>query len=613
MDHPDAGTGGWVMMARWTQAGTVLDRASDSLEEPWPLDELGKLSVGARIRALRTQRGWSTQDLAKQVQRAGGGEVLNRTTIWKLENGRRRLQAEEAAVFARALEVPVEVLLEPGLGGSPADAESTDHPERRDEERNSASPPGNGGQQPLGGAWRIEYDGIISALDSARGPHFWLVTAPPGLGKTALVSQLSEELTRGANGWRANRIDLREQSPKTRADIGALLALLFQLKPQQVSDDAAGYRAIAKELARQGRPFLCVLDSAEGLSGDTSKRLRSALSEIYQRVEGTASRRARLALIVASRLDDDWLGVIPAPPLAVLSVAECGTEFIEGRLRALAARSEREYSTAELTRMATLVHEVTAGLPALLDPVLKWIEDEEWLELKRLRDHDVFELLAGRYIDDSLLAPDSIFPRDAEASQERQKAVRAAIRYLVRYRFFTWSHVRQYIKRDDAFRRLLINANWQDADLWAALSGMALLKRPLDEPWQEFQWAIRRLLYRHFYVSAEESARAHAEAADFIAELTIELRGKEQVVSFVEGLWHTASALRLRGSGDIAEQLRNFVRTGAGMLRKSYAYSAIDLPSYAAQRIRGDAELQDTIGDLNGLADELINIVMTGE
>jgi hypothetical protein len=142
---------------------------------------------------------------------------------------------------------------------------------------------------------------------------------------------------------------------------------------------------------------------------------------------------------------------------------------------------------------------------------------------------------------------------------------------------------------------------------------MALLKRPLDEPWQEFQPAIRRLLYRHFYPSAQESARAHTESAAFIAELTAELTGKEQVVSFVEGLWHTASALRLSESADRAEGLRSFVSHLAGMLQKPYAYSAADLPTYAAQRIRGDAELQDAIADLDGLADEITDIVMTGE
>ena len=591
------------MMAQRGQAGTVLDRVSDSLEEPWPLAELGKLSVGARIKALRLQRGWSTQELAEKVLRAGGGEVLNRTAIWKLENGRRRLKAEEAAFFARALDVPLEILFEPLSDGSADDADHTDDAENGHARRDSAEPSEDGLQGPLEAARRAERDGIINALDSARGPHFWLVIAPPGLGKTTLVSQLSEELTQGATGWLPNRVDAREQNPETRRDVGALLALLFGLESERVSDDAAGYRAIAKELARQGKPFLCVLDSAETLSRDTSKRLRSALSDIYHRVEDTASRRARLALIVASRLDDDWLGVIPPPSLAVRSVAECGTEFVEDRLRALAARSEREYSKAELIRMAELVHETTAGLPAVLDPVLEWIDDEQWLELERLRDHDVFESLVGGYINGSLLAPDSIFPRDTEVPEERLAVVRAAIRYLVRYRFFTWSHVQNHLKADEAFRRLLADANWQHADFWAALSGMALLRRPLDEPWQEFQPAIRRLLYRHFYPSPRESARAHAEAVHFIAELTTELRGKEQVVSFVEGLWHKASALRLSGAEEQAGQLRSFVSSRAGTLQKPSAYSAADLPSYAAQRIRGDAELQEAIADLNGLVD----------
>ena len=600
------------MMARWSQAGTVLDRVSDSQERPRLLAELEGPSIGARIRALRLERGWSTQELSEHARLASGSDVLNRTTVWKLENGRRRLQAREAAALARALDVPLDLLVPASGGAHGANPGSHSRPPGDGRERFSPVEDEQEGEPDV--VRRVEHDWIAKALSSARGPHLWLVIAPPGLGKTTLVTQLGAELTQGSAGWRVSRVDLRELDAAERTNADSLLNRLFLLDEDQKSSDAAGrHRSIAKELARQGKPFLCVLDSAELLSRDTSKGLRAALSDIYRLVEETGSRRARLGLIVASRLGDDWLGVSPPPPLAVLSVGECGTEFIEDRLEILAARSERVYSRAEMTRMAELVHETTAGLPAVLDPVLEWIEGEQWLELERLRTPEVFESIASDYIGGSLLAPDSIFPRDPQMSEQRLTLMRAAIAYLVRYRFFTWSHVQHHLASSETFRRLLTEAKWQNADFWAALSGMALLKRPLDEPWQEFQPAIRRLLYRHFYAAPHDRAAAHAEAADFVADLTIELTGKEQVVSFVEGLWQTASALRLNGSKHRREELRDFVRTSLGQLRKQPAFLAADLASYTVKRIRNDAELQDAIGDLDGLTDQLIDLAMTGE
>jgi len=89
--------------------------------------------------------------------------------------------------------------------------------------------------------------------------------------------------------------------------------------------------------------------------------------------------------------------------------------------------------------------------------------------------------------------------------------------------------------------------------------------------------------------------------------------GTDQVVGLVEGLWHNAAALRLEESAGVRDKLRKNASELGGALRESVSYSVPDLRSYAARRILADAELQETIGDKDGLADELADIVIARE
>jgi hypothetical protein len=259
--------------------------------------------------------------------------------------------------------------------------------------------------------------------------------------------------------------------------------------------------------------------------------------------------------------------------------------------------------------LAAFVHGVTAGLPPLLEPFLSWIGNEQWLGINRLENADVFESLAGPYVRDTLLAPHSLFPRAVRVPPEQLAAVRSAISLLVRYRFFTRSHVRHHLDTDDEFQESLKRAGWQADDLWLALSGMALLKKPLDELWQEFHPAIRRLLFRHYYPSDEQRAAAHRDAGEYLAEWADAQPRKERVIGRVEGLWHAVSALHLEGADSVRERLLTAaVKAGTG-LDVSETYPLSDFSAYAADRITHDAELQAAIAD-TGLAAQLTDTVL---
>jgi TIR domain len=87
---------------------------------------------------------------------------------------------------------------------------------------------------------------VMQGLTDAVGPHFWLVTAPPGLGKSGFLRRLSAQLTsRRPSGWTMRLIDLRDQPSDVRGNAGVLLTRLFgrpitpDADPEALQDFAA--------------------------------------------------------------------------------------------------------------------------------------------------------------------------------------------------------------------------------------------------------------------------------------------------------------------------------------------------------------------------------------
>jgi hypothetical protein len=223
--------------------------------------------------------------------------------------------------------------------------------------------------------------------------------------------------------------------------------------------------------------------------------------------------------------------------------------------------------------------------------------------MERLESEQLFRELAEPYIKDSLLAPDSLFPLNHSQADTHAGAVTPsmalehALRILAPYRLFTQSHLSFYLARDTGLSTSLSALSWTIEDLWRAISGSALLKRPLNEPWQEIPGAIRRLLFRHYYLSKSECIAAHQEAREFMALWADQQNGKEQIVGLVECLWHEAAALRLEPSLILASDLIDSASRLSRGLRRSAAYTEEELREFAAERIIGDEEFQNTIGD----------------
>jgi len=455
---------------------------------------------------------------------------------------------------------------------------------------------------------------VVHGLTNAGGPHFWLITAPPELGKTWFLNQLSENVQKDEpEGWVTRLVDLGERSPDILTRPGEILAGLLGLD-WAPDDQPETLRDLAQRISIGGMSYLCLLDSAEQLPEETISALRSRLSRIYGFVEETGAIDVRLTLVVASRRDDKWRWIAPEPRLEPLSLTEFSPNVVVHALTDMADQTKHRFGPMYFQRKGELVHCLSEGLPALLVGCLQWIHEAQWLELdQRLASQDLFKKLATPYIEGKLLSHDSLMPGMNEPSSVASQLLKKALWAVVPYRFFTLSHLHHHLDTDDDFQRGMEYLRWHPEDLWTVISGTALLKRPLHEPWQKLHDAIRRILYKHFYSTTEERIASHREAHAFMKIWADKQTGTEQLMGIVECLWHEAEVLRMEKSSETAAVLMESARKLAQALQSSSAYTIRELQASTIERMQVDKEFQDSIKHIDGLMDSLAHIIATAQ
>jgi transcriptional regulator with XRE-family HTH domain len=464
-----------------------------------------------------------------------------------------------------------------------------------------------------------EVERVLYNLSSPAGSRFWLVTSPPGLGKSRFLEQLAAKVGESAaGGWFTTAVDLRQDAGSRQHDALGVVRKLFGIEPPQSAgpddDPDAVLPSIAQMIIRKGQPWLCLLDSAELLPPSVIAQLRQYLSKIYRLIQDAGNPDARLALVVASGRDDGWKGLWPSPQPTILALDGFSSGAIQSALEGLASGMQAVHSLHELRRAATLVQQVSEGVPGLVEQILEWIEAEEWVAIERLNSTQFFEQVVRPYVRDRLLARALLLPAagaQPESAATRSDTLLDALRALVPYRVFTLSHLSDYQDYDPSFPVTLEEANWSVDDLWNAITGMALFHSPHDEPWQEIHPALRRLLFRYFY-RPDQQADAHQHARDFSVQWAVKLPGKERIVGLVESIWHEAARLRLSrnaGMGGAMTALTEYVRNlPFDVYQYPSSYAETELRHYAVQRMRNDDELQREVADVN-LFEALVQVV----
>jgi hypothetical protein len=186
----------------------------------------------------------------------------------------------------------------------------------------------------LGRGREPELGAIIKGLASTGGHKFWLVTAPPGFGKSWVLDRLSVELMGrdrdatddGPTGWASSLIDLGEQSVAVRRSAALLLTGFLNLDdPPEIPMSALD---IARKLSDSGRSHLWLLDSADLMDADVIRDFRTMLGEIHAMLLRSGHVLSKIAVVVASRRDDGWRGLAPSPQLRQLPLPAFDTSIV---------------------------------------------------------------------------------------------------------------------------------------------------------------------------------------------------------------------------------------------------------------------------------------------
>jgi hypothetical protein len=464
----------------------------------------------------------------------------------------------------------------------------------------------------------LEVSKILNDLTSLGGNHFWLVIAPPQLGKTWFLDKLADGIEAHAGKpWTTTMVDLHEQPAEVRRDPGALLGRMFGfVEPIGITEDDLS--EIAARIATGGKPWLCLLDSADLLDRATTDTLRECLSQIYHRVPRTAD--IRLAVVVASRRGDLWKGVSSNPLIKLvqhLPLSQFRVDTVRQALEDLAEAMNLPFGPAQFMQWAEIVHEVSEGLPALLVQCLRWIRKRAFVEPRALQTRNVFRWLAEPYITNVLLSQGSLFPQGQAPGDESQEAVRAALRALAPYRLITMSHLARAAEVPYPDSQLPASLASHPGGplgidpLWEMLGRTALLTQPQDELWEQIYPPIRRLLFRYYYDAAKSPAEAHQRAGEFVDRWTRRQSDRDRVVGIVECLWHEAEWLRRTGMRprETEQRLGALAREQARELR-SQAWEAAELRRFAVRRLSQDEEFHDAVRHVPGLAESLAEIIL---
>jgi len=472
----------------------------------------------------------------------------------------------------------------------------------------SASPQAAGSQRPRVIVPRFrnredELRTLRNELTNFGGSHFWIVVAPPQLGKSWLLDRLGSALPMD---WRTSLLDLGTQSEDVRRSPRRLVAALFGTNNDDRPDERFAL-AIASKILEEGRPRLMMVDGGELLTKRTIRGFRQLLESIYEGVRSAGWPSVRLAVVVASRRKDFW-GTLPPKPFVPLPLTEFIPQVIGDATRELADADGRRYGGVELENIARDIRLLTAGLPSLVTRTLEWLMRTHWAGRANLRTAELFDEIAGPYVTGQLFSLQSLFPQGGDRQEERRRAIERAFQLLCPYRLVATPHISR-IGLDEDFQVMLRDAGWSEDDLWQALDKTALVLQTHPEACYRIFPATRKVIFRLLLTHPAQQARAHADARDFYELWRKDnSAGSEQGSMFIESVWHEASRLAIEEPGNLAQRLLAYVGERVESL-STPKFRSVEMRRYAQRIFEADSDLQELLSQWPGLSDAIAEII----
>ena len=362
-----------------------------------------------------------------------------------------------------------------------------------------------------------ELNKLVGSLKTTGVKDLWVVVSPPLMGKTWLLAKVEETLAAASPPWSVRRLDLRGEPVELRNDPVRLVTALLDVEEGAADRlDEDGLEAIAVAVINRPEPLLFVLDGADLLTPECATAARAAMTAVHHLVR-SMGRRARFALVVATRRHDEWRGLGPDPLTGQRFEPLHLTQFTDDVVYQSLLDLQLDIGKAERWAHAVRLQRLSEGLPALLSRCVQWAARTGFRRMAETEGPAVFDAVARDYIQKDLLAADSLLPGGADRVQAALTVLRRMLRVLSTYRLYTQSHLAFHLAEDPPLRDDLAAAGWTAEQLWAALGRTALRSNgeKADEIWNEIEPALRRLLHRYHHPTDAGRSAAHATASRF--------------------------------------------------------------------------------------------------
>lgn len=378
-------------------------------------------------------------------------------------------------------------------------------------------------------------------LDNLAGSHFYLVVAPPQMGKSWLLLQLSRKLIDPKLNWIVQYFDLQTDH-EARSNIKKILVgLNFQVDELKSNDNEELCLAAAKQIKDSGKYWLLLLDSVEHISDQTAKQFRTFLGGLSRRLEPVSSR---IAVVAASRTELlPFKGHIPKPNFEILELTPFSQNVIVSATR---ATNKDTGALLNYQDISDRLLKLTEGLPELITRYLDWMRIKTGFAFipEDLEKDTLYKDIVVAYIEEALLSARVLLPY-IPSSNVQEELRQAWARFVVKassFRIITRSHIR--FMTSEEIMKNMSSLPQMSPDLLDAVGKLHLVI-PTQTMWYQIAPPIRRLLFHYNYRTNTEKLQVHKQNELLYKGWKNKLSGTDALRFTIEKLWHYSEQIRI--------------------------------------------------------------------